>query len=355
MNHSNFRSYGQLPIAGLFSFPLVCMGLLGMTVHSGASAQGFQVGEQTVVYTDASRGRTIKTEVWYPTTEVDEKQNRKTDLPFVLPPTIRNASFIPDSFPLVILSHGTGGNRFSLAWLAIDLARSGFVVISPDHWGNTYDNKIPEYFVRYWDRPLDISFLLTSFLLDTTFGPLIDRDKIGLAGFSFGGYTALAAGGIQISCELLKRSTSTKEGKAEFRIPELGDLTTLIQAIPCPEIPVSFKDERIKAIVAMAPALGMGLPDERQEIACPVLIISAGSDRIAPAQTNAMRYHEKLPASMLISLEDETGHYVFLNEGNKELKTRAKPYYKDHRSVNRSEVHKHLNHEIIRFFMRNLQ
>lgn len=97
--------------------------------------------------------------------------------------------------PLVLLSHGTGGNRFSLAWLAIALVKQGYMVIAPDHWGNTFDNKIPEYFVRYWDRPLDVRFLLSQIFADENLCKYIDHEKIGALGFSFGGNAVLALAG----------------------------------------------------------------------------------------------------------------------------------------------------------------
>lgn len=128
--------------------------------------QVINVGEQTIIYTDDMRERPVKTQVWYPTTDKDMKD---TELPFLLSPTVKNAAFVKKKHQLIVLSHGTGGNRLSLSWLAIELAKNGYIVLTPDHWGNTLDNKIPDYFVRFWERPLDISFLLTSFLQDNRF------------------------------------------------------------------------------------------------------------------------------------------------------------------------------------------
>lgn len=181
--------------------------------------QAFNVGERTVTYKDNSRNRIVKTEIWYPTFEKDSLKDRNTELPFVLTPTIRDAKFINQSLPLILLSHGTGSNRFGLAWLAIELVKNGYIVAAPDHWGNTFDNKIPEYFIRYWERPLDMSFLLTSILNDELFHPHIDENKIGLAGFSLGGYTALAIGGVNVDCEVLKQSALTKQGKKSLLFP----------------------------------------------------------------------------------------------------------------------------------------
>lgn len=40
-------------------------------------------------------------------------------------------------FPVVLLSHGTGGTAASLGWLAHGLAAAGYVVLGVDHHGNT--------------------------------------------------------------------------------------------------------------------------------------------------------------------------------------------------------------------------
>jgi predicted dienelactone hydrolase len=332
-----------LIITLIFSIPLFIFG------------QSFNVGEKSLVYQDSSRNRPVKTEIWYPTYEIDSTFERITDLPFILKPTIRDANFIQKDFPLVLLSHGTGGNRFSLAWLAIALAEKGYIIAAPDHWGNTLDNKIPEYFVRYWERPLDISFLITQILADKSIGYYINKDKIGVAGFSFGGYTSLALAGADLECTLLKTNAKTPDGKKEFNIPELGDLRKLIEQISCDNVPKTFKDRRIKAFVALSPALGLGFNSTGQtkNIDSPVLIFGAENDNIAPTKTNAEFYSELIHGSEFILLKGKAGHYVFLNSASENLKKEAKKYYMDDKSVNRDSIHKKVEEEIIMFFQKS--
>lgn len=323
-----------------------------MLFHICSFGQKYNVGEQTIVYTDSTRNRLIKTEIWYPTNEIDSTFEKKTELPFILNPTIRNAVFVKQYFPLILLSHGTGGNRFGLAWLAIALAKQGYIVVAPDHWGNTYDNKIPEYFVRYWERPLDISFLITQILNDTSLSQYVDKEKIGVVGFSFGGYTSLALAGAELNCNLLKTISKTDLGKKEFNIPELGDLRNLIDKIPCDNIQSSFKDNRIKVAVALSPALGLGFDniDQVKSINSPILIIGAESDEIAPINTNAEHYHKLIPNSIYLKLEGEVGHYIFLNSGNNSLIKEAKKYYRDDKTINRETIHRNVEKVIIMFF-----
>ena len=44
-------------------------------------------------------------------------------------------------FPLVVISHGTGGSELGHAWLAEGLAREGFVVVAPRHPGDNWEDR----------------------------------------------------------------------------------------------------------------------------------------------------------------------------------------------------------------------
>lgn len=315
-------------------------------------AQQYNVGEKSFAFTDNSRNRLVKVEMWYPTNETDQKGELKTDLPFILSPTIRDAKFINSKSPLIILSHGSGGNRFSLAWLAISLAKEGYFVAAPDHWGGTFDNIIPAYYIRYWERPLDISFVITTILSDTSMSSYIDPERIGVAGYSFGGYTSLALAGADIDCSILKKNAKTAQGKKEFYIPQLGDLRKIIDTVACNKNQTKFKDKRIKAFVAFAPGLGLGFEsvEQTKNVNAPVLIFAAANDKVAPLNTNAIMYHKLIPSSKYILLQEKTSHYVFLNEADETLMKEAKQLFTDDKSINRKEIHKTIAGEVFDFF-----
>ncbi len=164
----------------------------------------FAAGRMTFEVVDASRGdRTLTVDAWYP---VDTEEaggppsvydllftGITSEVAFDGPPLSRRGPF-----PLVVFSHGSGGIRFQSYFLGETLATHGFVVVAPDHAGNTALDLIfpgPPFEPR--DRPLDVSFLITRMLErsaepgDAFFAGL-DPDRIGVSGHSFGGFTSLA-------------------------------------------------------------------------------------------------------------------------------------------------------------------
>lgn len=317
----------------------------------------FNVGQSTIEFLDQSRERPVKTEIWYPTNDTT-KQNITKDYPFKLPPTSKGAVIAPGNFPLIMLSHGTGGNRISQMWLACELAGNGYIVASVDHFGNTLDNKIPENFVKVWDRPLDISYAIDNILINSDWKSTIDSTQIGMVGFSLGGYTAIGLAGGILDYKQLKKFSKTKEGKNEFNLPELGDVSKFIT----PEIIElgdkeykNLKENIISAFVAMAPAIGQGFNNKSQfeMVDKPMLIIGAQNDKRTPINTNAKHYSELINGSEYIELEGQIGHYIFMNEAKYGLERNAPIVFKDDKSVDRKEIHKQVAKTIIDFFKTN--
>ncbi|WP_053003568.1 MULTISPECIES: alpha/beta hydrolase family protein [Sphingobacterium] len=329
-------------------FSFVLLSLFLMIYHTPVK----NVGERKIAYTDSIRGRPLSVQLWYPTEDSNVKD---TERPFILPPTAKDAAFIQNKHPLIVLSHGTGGDRFSLSWLAIELAKNGYLVVAPDHWGNTLDNKIPENFVRYWDRPLDIRFLISSLLDDTRFNSYIDSNRIAGIGFSLGGYTTLALAGVKLDCDMLKKNASLAENRKQFVVPELGDLRELMQRISCERVPADLRDSRVKASIALSPALGLGLRKAKQTNTSPALIIGAAEDSIAPLKTNALQYNNVLKNSKYSVLQGKIGHYIFLNEGKLQLVKDEPTYYRDHNATDRKSIHRQLVAEILAFLSEHLK
>lgn len=278
------------------------------------------ISQETKTYLDTTRGRILVTEIWYPKVANSQKS------------------------PLVIFSHGTGGNRLACQWFCEGLAAKGFIVAAVDHYGNTFTNPIPKEFVAIWERPQDISFVLTKLLNDNEVADKINQQKIYAAGFSIGGYTSLALAGAKLNWDNIIKFIHTPQGLREVNIPEMPGMIKMFEQ---DSITNSFKkcppliDKRIKAVFAMAPAAGQGFSSKRQfkDIAVPVFIVGVAADSIAPIKTNASHYKKLLPKAEWYLVEGKAGHYVFLNEGTAEMKNAAPVFFQDAEGVNRNEIH----------------
>jgi predicted dienelactone hydrolase len=225
-----------------------------------ASAQTI-IGEQTLHYNDTVRKRPLTTEIWYPTTD-NKAPALKENFPFIVEPSVRNAALPTQKHPLIMISHGTGGGRLTMEWLADILVKQGFIVAAVDHWGNTYNNKIAIDFVTPWQRAQDISFVLTQLLNNPQLAKVIDRQRIGAAGFSIGGYTVIALAGAKLNLDALMTFTRSPDGLKEITIPEFPNLANTLDGNA---IEASFKnspplkDDRIKGCVRYLPGCGAGV------------------------------------------------------------------------------------------------
>jgi predicted dienelactone hydrolase len=343
----------------LFGWLAFFMCLFAMDGFSQQSPP-FHIGQRTRQYQDASRNRPLKTEIWYPTADAYPQAEPQPDFPFIVPPTIRDAKLLNRRFPLVLISHGTGGGRITLAWMATALAQQGYVVAAVDHWGNTYDNKTPEGFLKNWNRPLDISFVLTQLLQDASLSKMIDPQKVGALGFSIGGYTVIALAGGEVDYNALQRYIRTPQGRKEVTVPEFPQLASLVND---PTMDTLFrnipplKDKRIKAVFALSPAIGQGFSSSKQvkQIDIPVSIVGAESDSITPYQTNALHYHKLLPNSEYYLVKGKVGHYIFLNEAKEGLKNEMPLIYADDPSISRRQIHEQVAQQAVNFFGKTLK
>jgi predicted dienelactone hydrolase len=341
-------------VAWVWAFLLILP--LSVLAQSGTT---WRVGQTTLSFRDSVRSRPLTTELWYPTSSSLAPSDTEL-VPFVLSPTIRNGQVTKGRLPLILLSHGTGGNRLTLHWLAASLAQAGFLVAAVDHWGNTFDNPIPVYFAKFWERPQDLSYVLTALLKDTTWSPSIDPARIGATGFSIGGYSVIALAGAKVDYQSLVKFMKSPEGRAEAAIPEMPDLIKLLDdpsiAASAAQIP-NLQDKRIKAVFAMSPAIGQGLADKQQTatIHCPVYIVGAESDHITPVKTNAEHYHQLISGSQFFLLKGKVGHYVFLNEAKESLKKEGIIHFIDDPSVKREAIHAQVSRLAIDYFNRRLK
>jgi dienelactone hydrolase len=167
---------------------------MGSAVYDPFSPGRFPVGVRTVQAQDAARGRLFPCEIWYPAHARHAGQEAE-----------RDAAVHPGTHPLIVFSHYSGGHRRSATFLCDHLAGHGYVVAAMDHSevvapelarrdGETPAQRAARTGAIIASRVPDVRFLL-GYLLRSGVGDgaRLDAVRIGLAGHSFGGWTALAA------------------------------------------------------------------------------------------------------------------------------------------------------------------
>lgn len=254
------------------------------------------------------------------------------------------------ALPLLLLSHGTGGSADSLDWLGAALAARGYVVAAPNHPGNNaLEPLTPEGFLLWWERAKDLRDVLDGVLDDRTFGPRIDRRRIGAVGFSLGGYTTLLIAGARSHRQALLDFCASPAADAACRPPETdalaaktGGMTLTPSAQTQASLArsdASYRDERIKAVFAIAPALGPAFDAASfADVRVPVTLLAGSADTTVPVATNVRRIAGFLPKARFALLEG-AGHYTFLDVCTPAAADALPAFCNDGPGVKRESVH----------------
>ena len=150
--------------------------------------------------------------------------------------------------------------------------------------------------------------MLDRLLEDSLWGSRIDAQRIAAAGHSAGGYSVLALLGAIYKPLRMAQYCARQSDVRECNLADGADL----QSIDFSATKLSYRDPRIKAVAAMAPALGPGITLESlSSIEKPVLIIAATNDNLLRYELNAAHYAENIPNSEILPLS-QGGHFVFM-------------------------------------------
>jgi predicted dienelactone hydrolase len=193
-------------------------------------------------------------------------------------------------FPLVLISHGSGGAPLLYRSISLLLARSGYIAALPKHAGNSLgDNDLRDHDLTgaeaiLSNRPRQLITLLDALLRDATWAAAIADEPVVAMGHSLGGYTALCVAGGQ-------------------------PWTRARQPIPV------VHDARIGAVVLMAPACGPFLaPQALTAVTAPILAFTAEHDRITPdAEVRAALGAVADATQVTIRMVPKAGHFSFLS------------------------------------------
>ena len=310
----------------------------------------------------------LSTVIWYPAPASAREQ--PVEIPglnvFELGIAERDAKMpaSPARFPLIVISHGTGGSGLSMAWLGEALARQGYIAAAVNHPGNNASEQYTvEGFSLWWERARDLSEVITGMLGDPEFGTHIDPDRIGAAGFSLGGYTMIeiAGGSTDVPGFVHYCDTTRADGicSSPPEFPTLiEDFRKLIRERPevVKHAGDSYRDPRVRAVFAMAPALGPAFPAAGlNKIAIPVKIVAGESDQNVPIASSAKYFAAQIPGAKLFIFPGNVAHYVFLDSCTDAGRRNLPALCVDGKGVDRDQVHAYTAQMAGEFFRSTLK
>lgn len=314
---------------------------------SSAHAAGFQHGAAA-----DPQGKPLEIGIWYPSpAAVRPLAIGRTTMNIAV-----NGSIQGTDLPLVVVSHGTGGSFLGHLDTAIALADAGFVVATVTHTGDNYADQSRSLDIM--DRPRQISRVIDHMLTRWNDRTSIDPARIGMFGFSAGGFTTLASiGGVpdlakigpmcrqypgDFACQLVAKSDRPAARSEAAGVVAGGEAA-------------GVADARIKAAVVAAPALGFTFaPDGLRNIKVPVQLWRAEDDTILPHPRYAEAVRLSLPQAPDYHVVPNAGHFDFLAPCSDALASLVPVICASAPSFDRVAFHTSFNATVVGFFRKTL-
>lgn len=291
-----YRYLFSLVLAVLFSYP----------AYAEVGFHQLRLNETTI--------RPLDVTVWYPTKDDGKTGLVGDNIAFRGIPVLRDANPMAQPHPLLLLSHGYGGNWRNLNWLAYGLASQGYIVAAVDHPGTTTRNKEERAAQQLWERPRDLITVLDYLSSTPGIAGPVDAERIAAAGHSLGGWTVMSLAGARFSAAKFLADCKNH--------PALGGCKlTYILGIDKPAsanlLASNQRDPRVKAVVSLDLGLARGFTRESlQNVTVPVLVMAAQADSDdVPAKLESGYLTDFLPTRIQQSMSvNGATHFSFMQE-----------------------------------------
>jgi predicted dienelactone hydrolase len=247
-------------------------------------------------------------------------QERRIPVDLYLPTPLKTVNLgQPNSIPLIVVSHGLGGDRTNYADFGRHLASYGLAVALVQHPGSDTEQvqallsgQASEVFKvsEFIDRPKDISFLLDELERRNAglYNNQLNLNQVGVVGHSFGAYTALALGGAQIDYQNLELDCLSEFGSV--------NLARMFQcrALELPRQIHDLRDSRVKAIMPINPVNSSIFGQQSlSQLNLPILWKTSGKDTVTPVAWEQVRSFTWLKTPDRYLLLAEGDHHINLN------------------------------------------
>lgn len=261
-------------------------------------------GYTPLVFDAPHHGRDVLGAVWFPAKDDGRSFTFAENGVFFGVDVFEEASVSDGSFPVVLLSHGMGGNIRSLAWLASALAERGAIVVSVNHPNSTWGDFDLKAGMAHGTRAKDLSVALDVLVRDPELSHHLDLSRVMAAGFSYGGWTALSLGGVTGN-HAGYIAHCAEHGAASSHCNDL--MSAEIQLADAdPEIwNASYADPRVTHVAAIDPGLTWGLgADAVDGVVSNITLIGLGdaADRMRATDYEASGFAARLPDATAITL-----------------------------------------------------
>ena len=314
------------------------------TIVTLITTPALSAGFEQVTVAD-SAGMPLEVGIWYPSNDPTYPQRLGS-----FEQTVANGGAVAGrDLGLIVMSHGTGGWFGGHYDTALALAEAGFVVAAVTHTGDNYRDQTQVG--RVENRPRHIKILIDYMLASWTHHDALDPSRIGMFGFSAGGFTALVAiGGTpdlttvapycaahpdEWSCRLVK------ERKINLAANTTGQPMTA---------PTWVHDPRIAAAVIASPALGYAFSAEAlAAVTVPIQLWRGDNDEILPHPNYAQAVYDRLPVKPEYHVVPNAGHFAFLAPCTAALASMVPEICHDPEGFDRAAFHHEFNPAVVAF------
>ena len=306
----------------------------------------YAAGFSRVTVGDPATGGRITAGIWYPT-KVREARVSELARTFLV---ARDGMPAPGSYPLVLLSHGSGAWYGAHHDSAEYLARRGYVVASLTHPGDNFEDLDGVLGARQLlGRPYHMKLLLDYLLGTHKYGSIVDTERLAAMGFAEGAYTMTVLAGGEPDFERFAEHARLNPNDPVL-LPhwELTVETLREQEQPDYDVP-------IVAAVLMAPAFGFLFDRERlARVRAQARLYRAEMDKQLRADAHVEPYLRCLPMVPEYRIVKGAGHDAFLSPCPDALIEEDPDICRDRPGFNRIAFHERLNVQVLDFFHRTL-
>ena len=346
-----------IKIAAMF-----CASVLSMAIAQRSAADSALVGVRQITAPSKERGTELPVTVWYPADAGGKPVTLGESQFFYGTDAMLDAPIAHGRHPLILLSHGAGlgGTPQAMSWIAAPLAKQGFIVAAPFHFGNGGVNRSAAETMKLWIRPADISATLDALEKQTVFEGHLEPEKTGVLGLSMGGNTALALAGGRID-PIRLGSYCDNDALNPSLCGWVKQSGVDLHAMDMKLADRDNRDRRIAFAMAIDPApVDVFKIESFSRVSIPVEIVNLGQPGTIPRAVLASGIARVIPRGMYSAFRNAS-HYSMFGVCKPDAAEMAKsadidePICSDGDGHSRREIHQELVNVVIEAFDQRLK